>query len=183
MENRETYIKGFEGRYLVGALGYVRKVGREKRNYGTLNNRNDKVVHITDNNGRSRMFSMSRLVAEHFISNPDGRTQVDHIDTDRSNNRVDNLRWVWPRENAANYKTAINRKEPKLFNTRIERRPCVAKLPDGSLIFAHTLKEISDKLSCSQATASRVYHGKQPYLRGEITIRPWSPGEQSEIEF
>ena len=35
-----------------------------------------------------------RLVAKTFIPNPNNLPQVDHIDGDRSNNHVSNLRWV-----------------------------------------------------------------------------------------
>ena len=35
-----------------------------------------------------------RIVAQIFISNPEAHTEVQHIDGDRQNNRVENLRWV-----------------------------------------------------------------------------------------
>lgn len=40
-----------------------------------------------------------RLVAEAFIPNPDGFAQVDHINSDRLDNRVDNLRWLNRKQN------------------------------------------------------------------------------------
>lgn len=43
-----------------------------------------------------------RLVAEAFIPNPEGKKDVDHIDTNRQNNCVCNLRWATRKENCNN---------------------------------------------------------------------------------
>jgi hypothetical protein len=43
--------------------------------------------------------SAHRLVAELYIDKPDGKTEVDHIDGNRTNNCLSNLRWVTHGEN------------------------------------------------------------------------------------
>ncbi len=43
--------------------------------------------------------SVHRLIAKTFLPNPDNLPEVDHIDKDPTNNRVDNLQWVTRNEN------------------------------------------------------------------------------------
>lgn len=40
-----------------------------------------------------------RLIAKALIPNPENKAQVDHVDGNKLNNHVDNLRWVSNREN------------------------------------------------------------------------------------
>lgn len=42
---------------------------------------------------------LHKLVAEHFIQNPDGRTEVNHINGNHADNRVSNLEWVSREQN------------------------------------------------------------------------------------
>ena len=56
-------------------------------------------VTLYNDRGDKKMFMIHRLVAEYFIPNLGGYTQIDHINEDKSNNRWDNLRWVTPKEN------------------------------------------------------------------------------------
>jgi hypothetical protein len=51
---------------------------------------------------------VSRLVAHAFIENPDDKPCVDHINNDRTNNCVYNLRWVTVQEN--NFNRSVNKK-------------------------------------------------------------------------
>ena len=54
-------------------------------------------------------FRVHRLVAKAFIPNPDNLPVVDHIDGNKINNYVENLRWVTVRENTqAAYDMGLN---------------------------------------------------------------------------
>ena len=99
-------IKDYEGLYEVSNLGRVkslnyRKPGKEKilknieSNYGYL------MVGLTKN-GKQKLFTVHRLVAETFIPNLEGKPCIDHINTVKSDNRVENLRWVTYEENNNN---------------------------------------------------------------------------------
>jgi hypothetical protein len=44
-----------------------------------------------------------RLVAEHFIPNPNNLPQVNHIDGNKLNNDISNLEWVTNRDNVLHY--------------------------------------------------------------------------------
>ena len=49
-----------------------------------------------DENGKrkTKRDYIHRLVAKHFLENPDNLPQVNHKDCDKSNNHVDNLEWI-----------------------------------------------------------------------------------------
>ena len=65
-------------------------------------------------------FFIHRAVAELYIPNPDNKPDIDHIDTDRTNNNVYNLRWVTQAENNRNPLTVKLRAES---NTGTRHKP------------------------------------------------------------
>ena len=58
-------------------------------------------------------FYIHRAVAELFIQNPEHKPHVDHINTDRLDNRAENLRWVTTKENCNNPLTRKHNSESK----------------------------------------------------------------------
>ena len=58
--------------------------------------------HMQGNYLSIASFYIHRAVAELFIPNPENKPCVDHINTDRADNRAENLRWVTQAENNRN---------------------------------------------------------------------------------
>ena len=66
-------------------------------------------VSYLDDKGNTRKRLVHRLVAQAFLPNPDNKPEVDHKNTNRSDNNVDNLSWVSKEENTNNPLSHINR--------------------------------------------------------------------------
>ncbi len=62
--------------------------------------------------GSRKNFLIHRLIATHFIPNPENKPQVNHIDGNKINNNIDNLEWVTPSENTQHaYDTGLQGKQ------------------------------------------------------------------------
>ena len=89
---KRIVVDGVEYPYEVSTKGNVRnmKTGRilkpfDSHGYCCVTFRQD---------GNKKDLRVHRLVATAFIPNPDNLTEVDHIDRNKKNNCVENLRWV-----------------------------------------------------------------------------------------
>ena len=91
-------IKGYEGLYGISpdgrVFGYKRKKFLTPRTIG----RGYQGVSLSKD-GKTKQFLIHRLVAETYISNPNGLPQVNHINEDKTDNRVENLEWTTAKEN------------------------------------------------------------------------------------
>lgn len=87
-------ISGLNGIYLISRDGLIYS-RRSKRILKVSENwLGYKRVYLTFFNGGGRWFKVHRLVALQFIPNPDGLTDVNHINHDKGDNRVENLEWL-----------------------------------------------------------------------------------------
>ena len=56
-------------------------------------------LYNKNNHPNKQRFFRHRLVAQHFIDNPNNLPEINHIDCDLQNNHVSNLEWVSKKEN------------------------------------------------------------------------------------
>jgi hypothetical protein len=99
-------VAGYEGLYLVSTLGELKSIDRViKTKDGKSFFRKGRNITIRKNNfgyyetrlyksGKKKSAFMHRIIAEAFIPNPHDYPQVDHINGDKRDNRICNLRWV-----------------------------------------------------------------------------------------
>lgn len=112
MENWRQ-IEGCKPIYQVSDKGRVRSVARTTKVRGGISCRKEHYLKPASGNGYLRVILFTeegkrvhalvhQLVAKAFIPNPDNCVEVDHIDGNRANNEVKNLRWSNRKENCNN---------------------------------------------------------------------------------
>jgi hypothetical protein len=117
-------IEGYEGYYQISSFGRVKSFSRLVLNGFRNRNTTKKIrkpkfdrggyteVCIKFNN-KSIQYRIHRLVALHFIDNPNNKAEVNHLDSNRLNNNVKNLEWASKRENQCY--ANINRKKTSKY--------------------------------------------------------------------
>lgn len=87
-------VKGYECLYQVSNFGNVKSLIRNKILILSYSHNGYRLVSL-----QRKTFRVHRLVAEHFIPNPNNYPCVNHIDSNRKNNDVSNLEFCTHKQN------------------------------------------------------------------------------------
>lgn len=99
-EWKDVALDNIKSIYQVSNFGNVRNIKRDKEVKSTVNQYGYKVLTLRTLDNKNKMFTVHRLVMLHFkpIDNPDD-VVINHKDTNKQNNRLDNLEWCTQKYN------------------------------------------------------------------------------------
>ena len=164
------WIPGYEGYYMASTHGRIKSVdryvgykksGQRLMKGKILKQSTDKggykIVQL-NKNGKEKLFTVHRLVAQVFLENSSNLPQVNHKDENKQNNNVDNLEWISPKDNM-NYGTRNERMSNSLKGRTFteEHRKNISKVRKGK----HHTEEAKKKISKSLKGKNNPNYGKQ----------------------
>lgn len=166
-------IKGYEGLYQIGNEGTIKSLwyGKE-RILKQYKNVNGYLYVILCKNSQKKTYKVHRIVAEHFIPNPDNLPQVNHKNEIKTDNRVENLEWCDAKYNA-NYGSCQQRRAGKLAKQVLQYTldgEFVAEYPSASDANRKTGYNFSKIAACCRNDRKTAYGYKWRY-KNEVLVQ------------
>jgi hypothetical protein len=119
MEGYEQ-LKGYEGLYSISKDGNIFTHHYGKVMTPQINQDGYSFVSLSYSEGRKKCF-IHRLIALQWIDNPNRLPQIDHIDRNKKNNIIENLRWCSQHTNRQNRCDWIGNLTPEQIEERIAK--------------------------------------------------------------
>lgn len=171
-------IKGFEGLYQVSNMGNVKSLYYNK--LLTICKQNNGYTYVCLwKHSKETKGLIHRLVAEAFLPNPDNLPQVNHINEDKTDNKVENLEWCDAKYNS-NYGTRKQRiSKNKIGINNPLSKQVLQYSKDGEFIKEWVCAyEVQRELKISQSHISKCCRGTQKTSGGYI----WKYKDINELE-
>lgn len=148
-------VPGYEGLYQVSDLGRVKGVKRGKV-LSPYTMKNGYLYVTLSKKSKEKCLPVHRLVAAAFVPNPEGKSEVNHIDANKLNAKASNLEWVTPKENTA------HAKRMGLFPKQTTSKKVVRS--DGKVF--ESIGEAARELKVNASNVAGICHGRQKTARG-----------------
>lgn len=162
MEEIWKDIAGLEGLYQVSTYGRVKslKYGKERILKQSKNSSGYLTVSLYIE-GKTFSKVVHRLVAIAFIPNPENKIEVNHIDEDKKNNRLENLNWMTSKENS-NWGTRIERQVKSISKPiKVIYQDDTYEIWESATVFANEYGINSGGITNVLSGRRKTYYGLQ----------------------
>ena len=150
----------YRGLYQVSNFGRVKSLWFDKEKILKQTQKENGYLCVNLHmNKKQKTFLIHRLVANMFISNPESKPEINHLDEDKTNNKFDNLEWC-TREYNTNYGTH-NKRVAKTLSHKVVGY----SLTETKVIILQSAEQ-GKKIGFSSECISRCCKGKQKTHKG-----------------
>lgn len=180
MEEIWMPVKGYEGLYEVSSFGRVKSLPKVVDLGRCVQHRKEKLLTpIPDGKGYlmvwlfsnciKKMWKVHRLVAGTFLENPELKPQIDHINADKLDNRLCNLRWCTGKENFHNPISYKRNSESKFGYKNHKAKSVVQYSINGEYIKTwHCINDVKRGLGFNHPHISQCCRGQRASAYGYI---------------